>query len=94
MAPPSRRRAKTGRYGFGTPTLASSASYFAGTPASPAPVRFSPDGTKLASTGTESVVRVWALDLDDLLRIASENVTRGPTGRMPAILHVDTWCCP
>jgi WD40 repeat protein len=37
---------------------------------------FSPDGTKLASTSACDGARVWALDLDDLLRIARQNVTR------------------
>lgn len=37
---------------------------------------FSPDGTKLASTSGCDGVRVWALDIDDLLEIARQNVTR------------------
>jgi WD40 repeat protein len=42
---------------------------------------FSADGTKLASTTTSIVAigggtRIWALDIDDLLAIARENVTR------------------
>jgi WD40 repeat protein len=54
-------------------------------------VQFSPDGIKLASNGSDGVARVWALDLDDLLRIARDNVTRDFT---PAVcrqyLHVDS----
>ena len=34
---------------------------------------FSPDGTKLASAGCD-VVKIWALDVDDLLRIAQREV--------------------
>ena len=37
---------------------------------------FSPDGKRLASATPDGVVRVWALDLDELIRIAGENVTR------------------
>lgn len=37
---------------------------------------FSPGGTKLASTSRCDGVRVWALDIDDLLKIARQNVTR------------------
>ena len=37
---------------------------------------FSPDGKRLASATPDGVVRVWALDLDELIRIARENVTR------------------
>jgi WD40 repeat protein len=39
-------------------------------------VTFSPDGSKLASAGPEGLVRVWALDLDDLIAIARRRVTR------------------
>lgn len=38
---------------------------------------FSPDGKRLASAAPDGLVRVWALDLDELIRIARENVTRG-----------------
>ena len=41
-----------------------------------AKVVFSPDGTMLASLGEEDGTRVWALDIDDLLEIAHQNVTR------------------
>jgi WD40 repeat protein len=54
-------------------------------------IQFSPDGTKLASAG--DVVRVWALDLDDLLSIAQDKVTRDLTpAECRQYLHVDT--CP
>jgi WD40 repeat protein/DNA-binding SARP family transcriptional activator len=42
-------------------------------------VAFSKDGTKLASTSDCDGVRIWAMDIDDLLRIARENVTRSLT---------------
>ncbi|MGH2818817.1 MAG: BTAD domain-containing putative transcriptional regulator [Actinomycetota bacterium] len=41
-------------------------------------VAFSPDGTKLASTSCDGV-RIWALDLDDLLDIAHQEVERSFT---------------
>jgi WD40 repeat protein len=36
---------------------------------------FSPDGSMLASSADDGI-RVWALDIDDLLEIARRNVTR------------------
>ena len=38
-------------------------------------VVFSPDGSMLASSADDGT-RVWALDIDDLLQIARQNVTR------------------
>ena len=42
-------------------------------------VAFSPDGSRLASVGGEGVVRVWALDLDELVEIAERELTRALT---------------
>jgi WD40 repeat protein/DNA-binding SARP family transcriptional activator len=42
-------------------------------------VAFSRDGTKLASSSGCDGVRVWALDIDDLLEIARQNLTRSLT---------------
>ena len=42
-------------------------------------VSFSPDGTQLATTGADGRVRIWALDLDTLVEIAEQRVTRSLT---------------
>jgi WD40 repeat protein/DNA-binding SARP family transcriptional activator len=56
-------------------------------------VAFSPDGTKLASTSACDGVRVWALNIDDLLEIARQNVTRSLTDEeCLQFLHTDR--CP
>jgi len=56
-------------------------------------VAFSSDGSMLISSGEWDVVRVWALDLDDLLEIARDEVTRSLTdAECRQYLHVDT--CP
>jgi WD40 repeat protein len=56
-------------------------------------VAFSPDGTKLASMSTCDGVRVWALDIDDLIKIADREVTRALTSEeCRQYLHVDR--CP
>jgi WD40 repeat protein/DNA-binding SARP family transcriptional activator/class 3 adenylate cyclase/tRNA A-37 threonylcarbamoyl transferase component Bud32 len=53
---------------------------------------FSPDGTTLAS-GAHEEVRVWALDIDDLLRIARDELTRTFTDEeCRQYLHHET--CP
>jgi WD40 repeat protein len=53
-------------------------------------VAFSPDGTKLASTSWCDGVRVWALDVDDLLEIARREAGRSLTDEeCRQYLHVD-----
>jgi WD40 repeat protein len=39
-------------------------------------VVFSPDDSMLASRDSDGSARVWALDIDDLLEIARQEVTR------------------
>jgi WD40 repeat protein len=54
---------------------------------------FSPDGTRLATSSECGDVRIWALDLDDLIRIARQNVTRPLTeAECLQYLHEDR--CP
>jgi WD40 repeat protein len=56
-------------------------------------VAFSPDGTKLASSSGCDGVRIWALDIDDLLEIARREAGRSLTDEeCRQYLHVDT--CP
>ncbi len=56
-------------------------------------VEFSEDGRKLVSASADGIVRVWALDLDDLIRIANDNVTRDLTdAECRQYLHRDE--CP
>ncbi len=56
-------------------------------------VAFSPDGTKLVSSSTCDGVRVWALDIDDLLEIARREAGRSLTDvECRQHLHVDR--CP
>jgi WD40 repeat protein len=56
-------------------------------------VAFSPDGTKLASTSWCDGVRIWALDIDDLLEIARREAGRSLTAEeCRQYLHKDE--CP
>jgi WD40 repeat protein len=56
-------------------------------------VAFSRDGTKLASSSQCDGVRIWALDIDDLLEIARREAGRSLTdGECRQYLHVDR--CP
>jgi WD40 repeat protein len=56
-------------------------------------VAFSPDGTKLASTSWCDGVRIWALDIDDLLEIARHEAGRTiADAECRQYLHVDR--CP
>ena len=56
-------------------------------------VVFSPDGSKLASVSFDGTARVWALDLDDLIDIATSKLTRTLTHEeCRQFLHVDR--CP
>jgi WD40 repeat protein len=56
-------------------------------------VAFSPDGTKLASASPCDGVRIWALDIADLLEIARREVARPLTDdECRQYLHVDR--CP
>jgi WD40 repeat protein len=57
-------------------------------------VDFSPDGSRLVSVSDpDNVARVWALDLDDLIELASRHVTGSLTeAECRQYLHVET--CP
>jgi WD40 repeat protein len=53
-------------------------------------VAFSPDGEKLASTSVCGGLRIWALDIGDLLEIAHREVPRALTDEeCQQYLHVD-----
>ena len=53
---------------------------------------FGPDGRRLASTDGGGIVRVWAIDLDDLVRLAEARLTRGLTDAECSAYHFDE--CP
>jgi hypothetical protein len=56
-------------------------------------VAFSPDGTKLASSSQCDGVRIWALDIEDLLEIARREAGRSLTDEeCREHLHLET--CP
>jgi WD40 repeat protein len=56
-------------------------------------VAFSPDGRRLVTTWDDGLTRIWTLDLDELVDIAGDRVTRGlTTVECERYLHVDT--CP
>jgi WD40 repeat protein len=56
-------------------------------------VNFSPDGSRLASIAdTVGTVRVWALDLEDLIQIAEDRLTRTFTAAECEIYDIDP--CP
>ena len=56
-------------------------------------VSFSPDGRRLVTTWADGITRIWTLDLDELVDIARERLTRGLTSvECERYLHVDT--CP
>ena len=51
---------------------------------------FSPDGKRLATAAEDQTVRVFALDIDDLIRIAEDRVTRSLTPEEERqYLHLD-----
>jgi WD40 repeat protein len=56
-------------------------------------VAFSPDGTKLASSSQCDGVRIWALDIEDLLEIGRREAGRSLTDEeCRQHLHLET--CP
>ncbi len=55
-------------------------------------VRFSPDGASLASSGRDGV-RIWALDIDELIDVAHRNVTR-QLSRQECLEYLHLDACP
>ena len=81
------------RFGCSRQTRAHSSSFCVALGCAVQGVDFSPDGTKLASTSWCDGVRIWALDIDDLLEIARREVKRQLTdAECRQYLHVDR--CP
>jgi WD40 repeat protein len=63
------------------------------TPVGAEAVEFSPDGRRLVTTWEDGLTRVWTLDLDELIDLAHDRVTRGLTAaECKRYLHVDD--CP
>ena len=62
-------------------------------PVSASGVSFTPDGKRLVTTWADGITRIWTLDLDELVDIAKNRLTRGLTSvECERYLHVDT--CP
>jgi WD40 repeat protein len=56
-------------------------------------VIFSPDGTRLATSGPDGTTRIYVLPLDDLVALAKSRLTRSlTTEECQQYLHVDV--CP
>ena len=56
-------------------------------------VAFSPDGKRLVTTGADGTTRLYALDLDELVALARQRVTRSLTDdECRRYLHLDA--CP
>jgi len=52
---------------------------------------FTSDGNRLASIDASGIVRVWALDVDDLIAMAEQQLTRGLTEvECRQFMHRDT----
>jgi WD40 repeat protein/DNA-binding SARP family transcriptional activator len=63
------------------------------TPLAATGVEFTPDGDRLVTGWADGITRIWTLDLDQLVDIAQERVTRGlTTAECQQYLHTDT--CP
>jgi WD40 repeat protein len=56
-------------------------------------VSFSPDGSQLATAAVDGRVRIWALDLDTLVDLAEQRVTRTLTDE-ECQRYLDQETCP
>jgi WD40 repeat protein len=65
-----------GTVGLGDPETGQRQLTLRGSDASVGNISYGPDGSRLASVGTDGVLRVWTLDLDELIEIAKDKVTR------------------